>query len=245
MGETTYRQVTQRCLWCAEPARQSGKETKPMTTHLVRERLELYGATSLSVTELLGVALSTGRVSEQITERLETLLTSYSLPELLQLDFGELKQQVGKARAVQLQALLEVARRLTQPLPTKRPQIRCPQNAADLVMADMTFLDHEELRVLVLDQKNYVVANLLLYQGTVNSSVVRAAELYRPAITRKCTAIIVCHNHPSSETTPSPEDLAATAVWVEAGKLLEIDLLDHLIIGGHRFVSLKERLRWE
>src|SRR5437762_12727488 len=82
------------------------------------------------------------------------------------------------------------------------------------------------------------------YQGTVNSSVLRAAEIFRPAVIRNCPGVIVCHNHPSGDPTPSPEDIAVTEQLVEAGKVLDIDLLDHLVIGNHRFVSLKERLRW-
>jgi DNA repair protein RadC len=109
----------------------------------------------------------------------------------------------------------------------------------------MELLDHEELRVLLLDTKNQVVGNLLLYQGTINSSVLRVAEIFRPAVARKCPNIIVCHNHPSGDPTPSPEDLTVTEQLVQAGKFLDIDVLDHLIIGkDSRFVSLKERLRW-
>jgi DNA repair protein RadC len=100
------------------------------------------------------------------------------------------------------------------------------------------------MRVLVLDTKNYVLANVLMYRGTINSSVLRVAEIFRPAITRKAANIIVCHNHPSGDMTPSPEDLDVTKQLVEAGKALEIEVLDHIIIGNPRYVSLKERMRW-
>src|SRR3989442_1375419 len=109
---------------------------------------------------------------------------------------------------------------------------------------EMTYLDHEQMRILILDTKNQVIDNISRYQGTVNSSVLRAAEIFRPAIIRNCPGVIVCHNHPSGDPTPSPEDIAVTEQLVEAGKVLDIDLLDHLVIGNHRFVSLKERLRW-
>src|SRR6266700_1570043 len=109
---------------------------------------------------------------------------------------------------------------------------------------EMTFLDHEQMRILVLDTKNQVVENISRYQGTVNSSVLRAAEVYRPAIIRNCPGVIICHNHPSGDPTPSPEDIAVTRQLVEAGKVLDIELVDHLVIGNHRFVSLKERMRW-
>ncbi len=100
------------------------------------------------------------------------------------------------------------------------------------------------MRILVLDTKNRVVENISRYQGTVNSSVLRAAEVYRPAVIRNCPAIIICHNHPSGDPTPSPEDIAVTHQLVAAGQHLDIELVDHLVIGNQRFVSLKERLRW-
>jgi DNA repair protein RadC len=100
------------------------------------------------------------------------------------------------------------------------------------------------MRILVLDTKNRVVENISRYQGTVNSSVLRAAEVYRPAVIRNCPTIIICHNHPSGDPTPSQEDIAVTQQLVAAGQHLDIELVDHLVIGNQRFVSLKERLRW-
>ena len=100
------------------------------------------------------------------------------------------------------------------------------------------------MRILVLDSKNQVVENIDRYSGTVNSSVLRAAEIYRPAITRNCPAVLVCHNHPSGDPTPSPEDIAVTEQLVQAGKVLDIELVDHLVIGNHKYVSLKEQMRW-
>ncbi len=108
-------------------------------------------------------------------------------------------------------------------------------------MMEMAFLDHEQMRILVLDTKNRVVENISRYQGTVNSSVLRAAEVYRPAVIRNCPAIIICHNHPSGDPTPSPEDIAVTHQLVAAGQHLDIELVDHLVIGNQRFVSLFKR----
>jgi len=166
------------------------------------------------------------------------------LQELLRADFGALSRELGNAKAAQLQAILELARRLTVPQAEGRYTITSPQDAANLVMPQMMHLDHEELRVLVLNTKNQVIANLMLYKGTVDSSVLRIAEIFQPAITRKCPGIIVCHNHPSGLIEASPEDIYFTQQCVAAGKLLEIDVLDHIIIGYHRFLSLKEQLRW-
>ena len=109
----------------------------------------------------------------------------------------------------------------------------------------MEYLDHEEMRVVLLDIKNGVMANIPMYKGTIASSVLRAAEIFRPAVTRNSPGVIVCHNHPSGDPTPSPEDIQVTEQLVEAGRLLDIELVDHIIIGNNqRVVSLRERLRW-
>lgn len=212
----------------------------------LRERLEQNGAQKLSTTELLTLVLRTSPANEEIVQKIEHLLTtSTGLADLLNLDFGHLAyvHSFGKAKAAQLQAVFELARRLNAPSGGKQ-QIRCSADALRVVHSELAYLDHEELRLLVLDTKNQVVANLLMYQGTVNSSVLRIAELFRPAIVRNCPHILVCHNHPSGDPTPSPEDLEVTRQLVEAGKLLDIEVLDHLIIGSQRYHSLKESLKW-
>ena len=149
-----------------------------------------------------------------------------------------------EAKAAQLKAALEIGRRLGTLQSETKYQIKSPGDAANLVMLEMTYLDHEQMRILVLDTKNQVVENTSRYRGTVNSSVLRAAEVFRPAVVRNCPGVIICHNHPSGDPTPSPEDIQVTEQLVEAGRYLDIELLDHLVIGNHRFVSLKERLKW-
>ena len=211
------------------------------------ERLHYSGVDTLSDADLFLLVLHPRAHSDKAVAKYRRLLTDYPhLHELLRLDIGELTNdyQLSAANAARLQALLELARRLTLPTTSDRHQIISPADAAQLVFPSMAFLDHEEMRVLVLNSKNQVVANLLLYKGTVNSSVMRIAEVFRPAITRKCPGIILCHNHPSGDVTPSLEDREYTKQCVEAGKLLEIDLLDHLIIGQHHFTSLKEQMGW-
>ena len=108
-------------------------------------------------------------------------------------------------------------------------------------MLELAYLPQEQLRVICLDTKNYVVHQQVVYQGTVNSSVVRAAEVFRPAVSRNCLSIVVVHNHPSGDPTPSPEDIRTTEQLRKAGELLDIELLDHIVVGQHRWVSLKER----
>ena len=121
------------------------------------------------------------------------------------------------------------------------PSIGCPQDVYSLLGPEMAPLAQEQLRVLLLNTKNEVVGQRVVYQGNVNSSMVRAAEVLRPAVVEAVPSIIVCHNHPSQDPTPSPEDRAITRELAQAGKLLGIELLDHVVIGGKRFVSLKDR----
>ena len=116
-----------------------------------------------------------------------------------------------------------------------------PPMPCDLLVPFLGRLDHEELWVLNLDTRNRVMNLIKLYQGSVNSSQVRVGEVFRQAITDNAPAIIVAHNHPSGDPSPSPDDVTVTRAIVQAGKLLDIDVLDHLVIGAERFVSLKER----
>ncbi len=121
------------------------------------------------------------------------------------------------------------------------PTISCPDDVRRLLGPEMAPLAQEQLRVLLLDTKNHVVGQRVIYQGNVSSAIVRTAEVFRPAVIEAVPGIIVSHNHPSQDPTPSPEDAALTRELVQAGKLLGIELLDHVVIGGERFVSLKER----
>ena len=121
------------------------------------------------------------------------------------------------------------------------PAISCPEDVRLLLGPEMSGLVQEQLRVLLLTTKNLVVGQRVIYQGNVSSAIVRPAEVFRPAVIEAVPSIIVAHNHPSGDPTPSPEDAAITREIAQAGKLMGIELLDHVVIGGERFVSLKER----
>ena len=125
--------------------------------------------------------------------------------------------------------------------PAEMPTINCPQDVHNLLGPEMGTLAQEQLRVLLLNTRNQVRGQRVIYQGNVNSSVIRPAEVFRPAVIESAPSIIISHNHPSSDPTPSPEDVSITRELVQAGKLLGIDLLDHVVIGGDRWVILKER----
>lgn len=122
-----------------------------------------------------------------------------------------------------------------------RTQIRSPSDVAALLMAEMSHLDHEQLRVISLDTKNRILAMSILYRGSLNSSLVRVGEVFKEAIRLNAAAIVVVHNHPSGAPDPSPDDVLVTRQIVEAGRLLDIEAVDHLVIGKGRFVSMRER----
>lgn len=209
-----------------------------------RERLERHGAATLQTSELLAIIFGSGVRGENVVDLSARLLREFGgLGGLLAADLPALCAQhgLGPAKAMQIKAIFEIGRRLNVLAPEQKPQISCPGDVANLVMLEMAYLAQEQLRVLCLDTKNYVVHQQTVYQGTVNTSVVRAAEVFKPAVTRTSPAIIVLHNHPSGDPTPSPEDVKTTEQLRQAGEVLDIELLDHIIIGHHRFVSLKER----
>jgi DNA repair protein RadC len=125
--------------------------------------------------------------------------------------------------------------------PSERPIINSPKDAADLLNCFIGMLDHEEMWVINLDTRNRVISLVALYRGSVNSSQVRVGELFRQAIADNAPAIIVGHNHPSTDVTPSPDDVAVTRAIVQAGKILDIDVLDHVVLSRGNYISLKER----
>jgi DNA repair protein RadC len=209
-----------------------------------RERLQYYGPTALSNAELLAILLRVGMPGENVVALSTRLLTQFGgLAGLARASFGELAtiKGLGTAKTAQLKAAIELGRRLLVTSPDARPQITSPLDVANLLMLEMGSLEQEHLRTLLLDTKNRVLASPTVYVGNVNSSIIRVSEIFRDAVRENATAIIVAHNHPSGDPTPSPEDVQVTRTIVEAGSLLGIDVLDHLVIGHQRFVSLKER----
>jgi len=207
-----------------------------------------FGSQALSTAELLAIVLRTGTRRDNALELANKLLTKYGgLSGLVRADFAELCAEygMGEAKTAQVKATLEIGRRLGLLQTETRYKIRTPMDAANLVMLDMAYLDTEQMIILLLDAKSQLVEKISRYQGTVNSSVMRVAEIFRPAIIRNCPGLILCHNHPSGDPAPSPEDIQATEQLVAAGRLLDIELVDHLIISHQRFVSLKEHMKWE
>jgi DNA repair protein RadC len=209
-----------------------------------RERLRDHGATALSNSELLAIILRTGTPSENALALATAALARFGgLPGLVRAGFGELCAQhgMGEAKAAQVKAALELGLRLVSAQPEERATVRSPQDVSNLLLAEMGLLEQEHMRVLLLNTKNQVLAMPEVYKGSVNTTQVRVSELFREAIRAGCPAIIVVHNHPSGDPTPSHDDIEMTRQLIEAGKLLDIEVLDHIIIASQGVVSLRER----
>ena len=209
-----------------------------------RERLQHYGAQALSTAELLAIILRTGVDGENVVRLAERLLAQFDgLPGLARASFGELckVKGIGPAKVTQVKAALELGRRLHMAAPDERPTITSPADVALLVGSEMALLPQEAFWVLLLDVRNRVMRVQRLYRGSLTQATVRVAEVFREAIRENAAAIIAVHNHPSGDPTPSPQDVALTRRIAEAGKLLDIPLLDHIVIGVGRWVSMKER----
>ncbi len=232
---------------------QDGRESPPIYQPTIkelpenlrpRERLAYAGATALSTAELLAIILRTGGRGENVVRMAERLLTQFNgLTGLAQASYDELCQVhgLGQAKVTQLKAAMELGRRLLLAAPLERTQVQSPADVANLLMLEMALLEREQMRTVLLDTKNRVQRIVTVYAGSLNTAVVRVGEVFREAIRANSAGIIVVHNHPSGDPTPSPEDVRVTEKIVQAGKLLDIDVLDHLIIGHNRYVSLKER----
>ena len=209
-----------------------------------RERLATMGAQVLSTAELLAVLLRVGVEGENAIQVGQRLLKDFNgLTGLQRATYSEIRAQhgIGEAKAAQIKAAIDLGRCLAAQTPEDRPIIHSPEDAADLVQYEMSSLEQEQLRVILLNTRNHVLGLKTIYQGSLNSSQVRVGELFRPAIRENAAAIIVVHNHPSGDPSPSPDDVAITKAMINGGKLLDIQVLDHLIIGQGRFVSLNRR----
>ncbi len=209
-----------------------------------REKLIKRGAASLSNAELLAIVLRVGRPGETVVELANRLLVQYGgWPGLMRADFNKLKGEkgLGEVKACELQAALEIGRRLLLAGPGERMQIRNPSDIANWLMLDMAGLEQEHLRVVLLNTKNQMIKMVELYRGSLNKSTVRLAELFKEAVRENAAAIIIAHNHPSGDPEPSTEDIVMTGKAVDAGRLMEVEVLDHLIIGEQRYISMKER----
>ena len=211
---------------------------------LPRERLFQLGPDALSNHEILAILLRTGIKGENVLSLAERILAEVGgLSGLGKLTVHELSQihGLGKAKSAEVKAALELGRRSVSVNPMSRPVVNSPQDVAHIVMEEMRYLDREHFRVVSLSTKNHVLGISPVSIGSLNSSLVHPRECFKEAIRRNSNAIILLHNHPSGDPTPSQEDIEVTRRLADGGKILGIEVLDHLIIGDNRFISLKER----
>lgn len=209
-----------------------------------RERLLSEGARFLSNQELLAILLRTGTKKESVLQLSQRVLTNfdglYLLKDATIEELCEIKG-IGTAKAVEVCAALELGRRISKLQIEERFIIRSPEDVSRYVMEDMRFLTQEHFVCLYLNTKNHVLHRETVFVGSLNASIVHPREVFKEAFRRSAASIICLHNHPSGDPTPSREDIEVTKRLRECGKVLGIELLDHVIIGDQRFISLKEK----
>lgn len=209
-----------------------------------RERLASHGAAALSAAELIGVLWGSGTHGTTAVDAATDALARHAglvgLARATDMELVEVPG-VGPVRAAQLTAAFELGRRVVADWPQGRWTVHAPRDVGERLVPQMGYLEREELRVVLLNTRNVVLRQVTIYQGNVSSSLVRIAELFRDAVRLNATGLILVHNHPSGDATPSPDDLRLTAEALAAGRLLDVHLLDHLIVAGNGFVSLRDR----
>lgn len=209
-----------------------------------RERLLRLGPSALTIAELLGILLTTGRPGSSAPDVGAALLAAAggSLAGLTRRPVGELARVpgVGAAKAARVAAALELGRRLLEESRGERPRIGSPADVYRWFAPLMADLSAEEFHVLALDSQSAVLRDLLITRGILNSSLVHPREVFRGAIAEAAAGIIVVHNHPSGDPTPSPDDRAVTRQLIEAGRILDLPVYDHVVVGNGRYVSFAE-----
>ncbi|HQE67573.1 MAG TPA: DNA repair protein RadC [Bacillota bacterium] len=209
-----------------------------------RERLTRYGASVLSNAELLAILLRTGTKEESaISLAHRILVQEQGLRYLADINVEQLSaiNGIGKAKAAQIKAAIELGKRLAAFEPGADKPLKCPQDVAALLMEEMRYLKKEHMKLVLLNVKCNLISVEEISVGSLNASIVHPREVFNPAIRKSSASIIMVHNHPSGDPSPSSEDVSITARIAEAGKLIGIELVDHIIIGDGKYISMKEK----
>ncbi len=209
-----------------------------------RERLARLGPQALSDAELIAIILRNGAQGINVIDMATHLTRHYrTLAALARASFSDLQKHhgIGQAKAAQIQAAIELGRRVMRATPEELPRADTPEVVVRMLMPELAYAEQEHVKVVLVDTRNQIMATPTIYKGTLNSTSIRVGEIFKEAIKVNAAAIIVAHNHPSGDPSPSPEDVILTRRIVDAGDLLNIDVLDHLILGHNRWVSMKER----
>lgn len=208
-----------------------------------RERFLQVGPSGASARELLAILLRIGPTGVGVLALADDLLKRFGgLGGLARANISDLQtvHGIGPVKAIEIKAALELGKRLAYANSDQKPLIRTPAEAAQMLMLDMGLLEQEEVRTMLLDSRNRLLGMPMIYRGTLNAANMRVAEVFKEAIRQNAASVIVAHNHPSGDPTPS-DDIHVTKELTKAGKLLDIEVLDHLVIAQNRYVSLKER----
>ena len=209
-----------------------------------REKMKERGAQALGNSELLAILLRTGNFQESALRIAENLLDRQGgLAGFGNATLEEFEQVkgVGEAKAITVMAAIELGRRVTTLAPVERPIIRTPDDVAALLMPRFRYETKESFIAILLSTKNHVLKTPVISVGSLNASIVHPRELFREAINASAAAVILAHNHPSGDPSPSPEDVSLTRKLVDAGKLLDIPVLDHIVLGDGKYISFKEK----
>jgi len=212
------------------------------------EKLEAFGAEILSDAELLAIIIRTGNRNETAVALAQRLLTydagNKGLTFIYDMSLEELKgiKGIGRVKAIQLKALMELSKRIASAKATgKRQSITSPGDVAKMLMEEMRHLKKEVFKVVLLNTKNNIIKVVNVSVGSLTASIVHPREVFTEAVKSVCNSVIFVHNHPSGDPQPSVEDIETTKRLVSAGDILGINVLDHIIIGDGKYVSLKER----
>ena len=222
----------------------SAREREWAAEERPRERLYHKGAAALSDAELLAIQLGTGVPGRSVLEVARELLTQFgSLQELAGREVAEVAavRGVGRAKAVRLASVFEITRRLRSRNGPSRPVLSSPEQVFGRYGPLMEDLKREVFRVALLDAQNGLLKDVVISEGTLSASLVHPREVFKPAILESAASIILLHNHPSGDPTPSREDVRLTRQLVECSKLLDLRIHDHVIIGRERFISMAQR----
>lgn len=209
-----------------------------------RERMLKEGAQALSNQELLAILLRSGTKEESVLQLSQRLIRQFEGLNLLKdatVDELTTVKGIGNAKAVEILASLELGKRVNRLQLEDRYVIRSPEDGANYVMDEMRFLSQEHFVCIYLNTKNQVLHKKTVFIGSLNASIVHPREVFKEAMRRSAASVICFHNHPSGDPNPSREDIDVTQRLTECGKIIGIDLLDHIIIGDQKFISLKEK----
>lgn len=209
------------------------------------EKMEKYGASVLSDAELLAIIIKSGTKNEHSIDVAQKILRldKKGLAGIHQLSLKELQgiSGIGRVKAIQLKSLVELSTRIAKTNALQKMQVSSPSTIANIYMEEMRYLQQEHLKIVLLDTKNNIISDHIISMGTVNASLINPREVFIHALKNAAVHMIILHNHPSGDPTPSKEDIAITKRLLEASDIIGIKLLDHIIIGDGKYISLKEK----